>query len=253
MAQAARLNKELAMLERDPPPGVSVWPKESKLTELEAVLAGPEGSPYESGLFRLDITLSARYPFEPPKVTFRTAIYHPNIDTAGRICLDTLNMPPKGAWKPSINIGTVLTSLRLLLAEPNADDPLMDDVAAQLRTDPAAFRRAAAEHTRVHARPTSAGGACAAPAAGAARLPSAACSTAPAVSVDAGPAGACASPDGACAAQAPHDATGSAEREQKRPRGEPSPSAAALTGARDSPAAAAPAVAKPQAHVHVGR
>lgn len=39
-------------------------------------------------------------------MTFRTAIYHPNIDSGGRICLDTLNMPPKGAWKPSINIGT---------------------------------------------------------------------------------------------------------------------------------------------------
>lgn len=51
--------------------------------------------------------------------------------------------------------GTVLTSLRLLLAEPNADDPLMDEIAAQLRADPHGFRRAAVEHTRLHARPVS--------------------------------------------------------------------------------------------------
>lgn len=36
-----------------------------------------------------------RYPFEPPKIRFVTPIYHPNIDNAGRICLDALKLPPK--------------------------------------------------------------------------------------------------------------------------------------------------------------
>lgn len=50
-----------------------------------------------------------RYPFEPPKVTFCTKIYHPNIDDQGRICLDLLKLPPNGSWKPSHNISTGTT------------------------------------------------------------------------------------------------------------------------------------------------
>jgi ubiquitin-conjugating enzyme E2 T len=64
---------------------------------------------------------------EPPKVRFVTPVYHPNIDAEGRICLDILNPPPKGAWKPSLNISTVLSSIALLLSEPNADDGLVTD------------------------------------------------------------------------------------------------------------------------------
>lgn len=64
---------------------------------------------------------------EPPKVRFITPVYHPNIDAEGRICLDILNPPPKGAWKPSLNISTVLASIALLLADPNPDDGLVTE------------------------------------------------------------------------------------------------------------------------------
>ena len=98
---------------------------------VETEIRGPEDSPYEKGTFTLDVMIPTRYPIEPPKIRFVTPIFHPNIDNAGRICLDSLKMPPKGAWVPSLNISTLLTTIRLLMAEPNADDGLMPDIVCR--------------------------------------------------------------------------------------------------------------------------
>ncbi len=98
---------------------MSLWPVSDRLDQLEAIVLGPEDSPYAGGAFKLDVTVPERYPFEPPVVNFRTKIYHPNIDGDGRICIDILKVQPQGDWKPSRDLASVLTSLRLLMAEPN--------------------------------------------------------------------------------------------------------------------------------------
>jgi hypothetical protein len=71
------------------------------------------------------------FPFEPPKVSFDTRVYHPNIDARGRVCLDLLDMPPKGSWRPSLTLATVLAGVRQMLAEPNPRDPLEPDVTEE--------------------------------------------------------------------------------------------------------------------------
>lgn len=151
----ARVPRELAQLERAPPGGVAAWPEGgegpsgpgSSLSRLGASVEGPEGTPFEGGVFRLSVAIPFRYPFEPPKVRFLTPVYHPNIDSGGRICLDTFNR----SWKPSLNLGTVLMTVRLLLAEPNPEDGLMADIAEEYRLNYPLFCEKARSLVREHA------------------------------------------------------------------------------------------------------
>ena len=147
-----RVKKELERLKKDPPYGVSCWPKEGRLDCLEAKLVGAKDTAYEGGVFKLEIRLPDRYPFEPPQVKFITKIYHPNIDSAGRICLDVLKSPPQGSWKPSQNLSTILTSIQLLLSEPNPDDGLMADISQEYKQNRPAFLTKAKEWVDLYAK-----------------------------------------------------------------------------------------------------
>ena len=90
---------------------------------------GPADSPFQGGLFFLNIQFPADYPFKPPKVAFTTRIYHPNINASGGICLDILTKQ----WSPALTISKVLLSICSLLCDANPDDPLVADIAAQYK------------------------------------------------------------------------------------------------------------------------
>nr|XP_033773592.1 ubiquitin-conjugating enzyme E2 T isoform X2 [Geotrypetes seraphini] len=95
MQKISRLKRELQQLSTEPPPGITCWQHENRMDDLQAQILGGADTPYEKGIFNLEVILPERYPFEPPKIRFLTPIYHPNIDSAGRICLDILKLPPK--------------------------------------------------------------------------------------------------------------------------------------------------------------
>eukprot|EP01032_Pedospumella_encystans_P008538 gene8538-10123_t len=147
----SRITKELKFLAETPGPGISVTPNDGNILELYASVTGPEDSPYVNGHFHLQLHLPDNYPFEPPKAQFITPIYHPNIDSEGRICLDTLKPQPQGSWSPSITINTLLLSIRLLLMHPNAEDGLVPDITELFKRDYAAYKRNAIQHTTLYA------------------------------------------------------------------------------------------------------
>ncbi|XP_058031915.1 ubiquitin-conjugating enzyme E2 T [Ahaetulla prasina] len=154
MQRASRLKRELQLLATEPPPGITCWQNGNHINDLQAQILGCTNTPYEKGVFALEVIVPERYPFEPPKMRFLTPIYHPNIDSAGRICLDVLRLPPKGAWRPSLNIATLLTSIQILMNEPNPDDPLMADISSEYKYNKQAFLKNARQWTEKYASQT---------------------------------------------------------------------------------------------------
>ncbi|CAH8641764.1 unnamed protein product [Dicrocoelium dendriticum] len=142
-----RINKELQDLGQDPPAQCSAGPIADDLFVWQATIAGPAESAYEGGVFFLKIVFPTDYPFKPPKVSFDTKIYHPNINMNGSICLDIL----RGQWSPALTISKVLLSICSLLTDPNPEDPLCPDIARQYKTNRSEYEETAREWTRKYA------------------------------------------------------------------------------------------------------
>eukprot|EP00210_Caulerpa_lentillifera_P006416 g6128.t2 len=108
---------------------------------------GPADSPYAGGVFFVSISFPPDYPFKPPKVMFKTRVYHPNVNSQGSICLDIL----KEQWSPALTISKVLLSVCSLLTDPNPDDPLVPEIAHIHKTDRSRYESTAREWTQKYA------------------------------------------------------------------------------------------------------
>ena len=143
-----RIQKELIDLNKDPPANCSAGPTDDKnLFEWQATIMGPSDCAYTGGVFFLQVHFPADYPFKPPKISFLTRIYHPNINQNGSICLDIL----KDQWSPALTISKVLLSISSLLTDPNPDDPLVPEIAHLYKTSKAKYETTAREWTKKYA------------------------------------------------------------------------------------------------------
>ena len=98
------------------------------LFRWKAFIFGPEGSPFEDGIFELKITLNSQYPVNAPKFVFKTRVFHPNVHwETGEICLDIL----KDQWTPAWTLESTCVAIIDLLGHPNADSPLNCDAGSE--------------------------------------------------------------------------------------------------------------------------
>ena len=59
----------------DPVQGISAAPYEDNARYFSVSICGPNDSPYQGGVFEMELFLPADYPMAPPKVRFLTKMY----------------------------------------------------------------------------------------------------------------------------------------------------------------------------------
>jgi ubiquitin-conjugating enzyme E2 A len=81
------------------------------------------------------MTFDEEYPNKPPNCIFKTPMFHPNIYTDGRICLDIL----QNRWSPTYDVAALLTSIQSLLPDPNPSSSANGHASSLFCSNPSAF------------------------------------------------------------------------------------------------------------------
>ncbi len=121
-----RLQDEYRLLLAQTLNGASASPRDNENPFIwDATIMGPERTPWEGGLYSLEIRFSAQHPYRPPFVSFVTKMFHPNITAEGVPAIDIL----QSRWNSKIRLNTVLNELQSLLASPSALYPVHQEAA----------------------------------------------------------------------------------------------------------------------------
>ena len=137
-----RLTKELTDVENNPSANCSASPIEDDIFHWRGSIIAPPETPYDGGVYFLDIQFPADYPFKPPKVRFETPIYHCNINDKGDISIDIL----KDNWSPALTISKVLFALYNLIEDPNPDEALVPEIAKLYKKNTKLHNKNANQH-----------------------------------------------------------------------------------------------------------
>uniref|UniRef100_A0A0K0F6T4 Ubiquitin-conjugating enzyme E2 1 (inferred by orthology to a C. elegans protein) n=2 Tax=Strongyloides TaxID=6247 RepID=A0A0K0F6T4_STRVS len=122
---AKRLMNDFKKIQQDPLAGISAAPEGDDIMKWEAVIFGPEDTPFAGGIFKLKLEFCEEYPNKAPIVKFISKMFHPNVYADGSICLDIL----QSRWSPTFDVMGLLISIRSLLDEPNVSSPANAEAA----------------------------------------------------------------------------------------------------------------------------
>lgn len=144
----SRLMGEVRDLVRHPPEGIEyVSEEDATVSEIHAIISGPEETPFFGGKFRMKLVISEDYPNSPPRGYFLTRIFHPNVASNGDICVNTL----KRDWNAEVTIKHILQVIRCLLIIPFPESSLNDEAGKLFMESYDEYAARAKIMTEVHA------------------------------------------------------------------------------------------------------
>lgn len=153
-----RLFQEYRTLTNNPPDGITAGPiTEDDIFVWEALIQGPEGTPFEGGIFPAELKFPRDYPLAPPTMKFTCDMWHPNVYNNGNVCISILHPPgddpnhyesASERWSPIQSVEKILISVMSMLAEPNDESPANVDAARMWRERRAEYEKIVRNNVR---------------------------------------------------------------------------------------------------------
>eukprot|EP00918_Siedleckia_nematoides_P040651 GHVU01088221.1.p2 GENE.GHVU01088221.1~~GHVU01088221.1.p2 ORF type:complete len:166 (+),score=39.13 GHVU01088221.1:847-1344(+) len=146
-----QLKKQFNDLNRDHTSGYSIGLIDDDWLKWRVCIPGPRNTVYQDGYFSATMTFPEAFPNEPPVMRFETPMFHPNIYPDGTVCISILHPPGEDQfneqetaderWRPIIGVEAILTSVILLLSDPNLSSPANVDAARMMKDDPEEYKK----------------------------------------------------------------------------------------------------------------
>jgi ubiquitin-protein ligase len=143
----ATLRNDAKLIRDNPLPLIAACPLDKNLYEWHANIVGPEGSPYENGIFHFKLVFPTEYPAAPPSAIMLSHLPHPHVQK-DRICLDLLSdfqnyfdkNGNRTGWSSAYNVQAILLQMQAFLMTLEDDEEDGVKVEFYLNQIPAAIQ-----------------------------------------------------------------------------------------------------------------
>ena len=138
---------------------------ENNLFQWKVSMIGPQGTPYQNGIFTILVFFPSNYPQTGAEFRFKNRIYHLNVDWRerdekgnpgnGHICLSSLNewrTTGKVSSKPGYGVKQALFDIFCLFYNQGIESPYDDNIALQYKNRRNEFDEIARQWTKQYAQ-----------------------------------------------------------------------------------------------------